>query len=74
MLEVGQKNMSDYGYLGQCENSVLKESISHNSFSNFRYAFIIITQARLRQAAGQSATVNHVRFYTFVGPWVISVS
>ena len=39
MLEVGQENMSDYGYLGQCENSVLKESISHNSFSNFRYAF-----------------------------------
>ena len=36
--------------------------------------FIIITRARLRRAAGKSDAVNEVRFYTFAGPWVISIS
>ena len=38
------------------------------------FIVIIITRARLRRAAGKSDAVNRVRFYTFAGPWVISVS
>ena len=35
---------------------------------------IIITWTRLQQATGESDTVNGSGFYTFAGPWVISVS
>ena len=54
--------------------SLKLSSVEPNQYFDDQYGVIIITGARIWQAAGESVAVNRVSFYTFATPWVISVS
>ena len=54
--------------------SLKLSSVEPNQYFEDQYGVIIITRARLWQARRELVAVNHVNFYTFAKPWVISVS
>ena len=56
------------------KNVLVNLNLKTNVIQFVELQVIITTWARFRQAEGKSDAVNRVRFYTFAGPWIISVS
>ena len=54
--------------------SLKLSSVEPNQYFDDQYEVMIITGARIWQAAGESVAVNRVSFYTFMGPRLIKFS